>query len=1038
LPKETPRALSFWVHAPAGAERLPIRYIDGARKVHQVNLRLNPKGGWQHIEFPVQAFFKTMAQGSALDIVVGYESWDGGDNARPMLVILASRAMGTTKGTIRISDVRFHPADEATATVERTIRLDEMLQAGELDWGFNLGQEFPGAKGGLDVVRDQPEEGRNAMRLHADFTGGGAYVGVKKSFAQLDVRAMKAIHLRMRSETARTYALRLVDGTGQCHQRKGMRFPADGKWHDVTIVPTEIAGGEHWGGTNDGEWHDPVRLIELMLNTRSHEGKTPALTIADMRADVVIEARVRPTAWAEAFDAADALPSGWDVAGDVAADGPGRGGDGRALRLARSLEAIQRQTQATGPVFDAAPGPWHVQYAWKADLHSPDNSYHGAVDLVALDRAGGALETVPVGIGFGETDWRTAGATVALPEGTAKARLRVHLAKTYGAFRVDDVSVAPVQAEPVERRIERILLATDALGNLFLPGDPVAVDVTVEAVKPLPQTSQTLRYSLRDYWGAEQVPAGEVALVKGPRRKGRFVYTAEIALPAKRLAVGKFHQLHVTVPREAGQPVREHTGLAILPPAPAKAYEPERVPFTIRNWDSRVADYVRLADRLGLRLIGVWGGWSSKPPYKPHAPRIDLVTELGAKWVTGTPASSVERKGFEEYSDEALRRGMQNLLQAYADRGLAMIAMGNEPHGTGEKVRENVRAYKAIYETVKAFDPSIHVIGTSVEPNEEYFEAGYQNFLDSYDFHVYGEYTGVRKVMRAYRDLMKEYDAVKPIHSTELGLNSQGQPRLAVARELVKKFTVFFAEGGETASWFTIQYPDPKGQARGRFGDAHCVFDCKYNLYNPRLDAVAYYHMVNSICVKRFVEGRHYAGGVQAYLFRDDTGRCLQILWLDGARRDVRVPLPAGREVEMVGIDGTRTALRTAAGGVTLTVSEDPILLLYGGAETGLPESLNEPAATVTERPGPVRPGEAVRFTLAGDGLTRGSVRVRCPPRWTASSRQTEAGAVEVTVQAPSSTPARQARVAVELRSEAAVTGQLAIPIPVADTARAE
>ena len=53
---------------------------------------------------------------------------------------------------------------------------------------------------------------------------------------------------------------------------------------------------------------------------------------------------------------------------------------------------------------------------------------------------------------------------------------------------------------------------------------------------------------------------------------------------------------------------------------------------------------------------------------------------------TGTPASSVERKGFAEYSEEALRKGMRNFLDAYADKGLAMIATGNEPHGTGQKV----------------------------------------------------------------------------------------------------------------------------------------------------------------------------------------------------------------------------------------------------------------------------------------------------------------------------------------------------------------
>jgi len=1033
LPKDPLKAISFWVNTPAGSERLPIRYIDAANKVHQVNLRLNPKGGWQHLVFPVEDFFKKMAAGTALDIVVAYESWDGaGDAGHPTLVVLASRAMGATKGTILLSHVQFHPREEATATIRRTIRLDEMLQAGEIDWGFNLGQEFAGAKGGLDLVRDQPEPGRNAMRLHADFTGGGAYVGVRKSFAHLNVQAMTAIRLRMRSETTSSYGLRLVDGTGQCHQRKRIAFDADGKWHEVEIVPTQVAGGEHWGGANDGQWHDPVRLIELMLNTESHEGKTPDLAIADMQADVVAEARVRPAAYTEPFDAGDVLAGGWQVAGDIATAAPGREGKGKALTLARTLETLQTETRATSPAFDAAPGPWQVQYAWKAALHSPDNSYHAAVDLVALDGAGGVLETVPAGIGFGETEWQTASASVVLPEGTAKARLRVQLNKTYGSFQVDDLSVSPVMAAPVERRIERILLATDAVGNLFLPGDPIALRVTVEAVKLLPEASRTVRYSVRDYWGAEQMPAGEVTLGKAPRRKDRFVYTAAVTLPPERLAVGTYYQLHVAVPQEGGEPVCEYTGLAVLPPAAARDHEPERVPFTIRNWDSRISAYFHLADRLGLRLMGVWGGWSAKAPYKPHCPGIDLCGKLGAKWITGTPAASVERKGFEEYSEEALHQGMRNFLEAYADRGLAMITMGNEPHGTGEKVRENVRAYKAVYETVKAFNPAIHVIGTSVEPNEEYFKAGYQNYLDSYDFHIYGHYSNVRQTIRQYRDLMKKYNAAKPIHSTELGLNSQGQTRLAVARELVKKFTVFFAEGGATVSWFTIQYPDPQGKARGQFGDSHCVFDCKYSLYNPRLDAVTYYHMVNGICVKKFVEERHYPDGVQAYLFRDDEGRCLQVLWLDGKRRDVLVPLPAECDAQLVAVDGTCSTLRSVSGGVSVTVSEDPILLLYRGKDVTLAKALGDPPASLAAAPAPVRPGEATTFSLTGSALAAQAVRVRCPPLWKASCRQAGAGRVDVTVESPPSTPAREARVCVQLLSGEAAVGELTVPVPVA------
>ncbi|HUU89732.1 MAG TPA: hypothetical protein VM238_00830, partial [Phycisphaerae bacterium] len=61
LPKTRVKALSFWVNSPAGSKRLPIRYTDAEDKVHQVNLKLNEKGGWQHIVFPVETFFKKMA-----------------------------------------------------------------------------------------------------------------------------------------------------------------------------------------------------------------------------------------------------------------------------------------------------------------------------------------------------------------------------------------------------------------------------------------------------------------------------------------------------------------------------------------------------------------------------------------------------------------------------------------------------------------------------------------------------------------------------------------------------------------------------------------------------------------------------------------------------------------------------------------------------------------------------------------------------------------------------------------------------------------
>jgi hypothetical protein len=243
--------------------------------------------------------------------------------------------------------------------------------------------------------------------------------------------------------------------------------------------------------------------------------------IADIRAEVTVEASVKPAAFAESFDADSPLARRWQTAGTVQVVEGGHGGSGGCLLLKRSLEALQTDTGATGPAFAVRPGPCRVQYAWKARLHSPDNSYHGSVALEVLDQAGKPVETIPVGIGFGCAGWQEVSKPVSLPRGAAEARFRVALRKTYGSFWVDELSAAPLSAPPVVQRVERVLLATDAVGNLFLPGDPVRFDVTVEAAEPLDDVQRAVRYSLRDYWGAQQVPSREVTLAEAPRRRGR-------------------------------------------------------------------------------------------------------------------------------------------------------------------------------------------------------------------------------------------------------------------------------------------------------------------------------------------------------------------------------------------------------------------------------------------------------------------------------------------------------------------------------------
>lgn len=1017
LPNVAIDTFSFWVHLPAGNDSLTVRLVDGTSQCHQLKLKINDKGGWQQISLPVERYFKTMGTPAALDLARQYEKWGGSNDGKwhqpgKLFVVLLGKGDQAGQRELLLSDVSLKPAPPQTE-IQQTISLSEALAAGEIDFNLNLGPEFKGAKGGVELAKDQPEAGQNAMRLHADFTEGGAYVGLQKPLSELDVQKIKAIRLKLRSEKASKFNVLLVDGRGQTHQRKGISLTADGKWHDVDVIPSQIAGGEHWGGPNDGKWYEPAKFFQLSLNTGSAEDKRPELFIADVRADVVRTAQAVAASFAEDFEAAERF-QGWKTAGTAALAAGGTKDAGQSLALTRTLETIDTKTSATGPAFTVTPGAWQVGFAWRGDLHSPDNSYHGSVALEALNAAGAVVETIPVDIGFGKTDWKTVSKQVTLPAQAAQARFRVSLEKTYGEFKVDDLSAARLSVQPIQQRVERIMIASKAVGNLFLPDEPAAFQVTVHASSPLPTADQKLRYAVRDYWGAEQAPLGEVPLAAQPRKDGKFLYTAEVTLPAKPLEVGKYFELHAFVPQGAADPVGEFAGFAVLPLAPAKQHKAEEIPFTIRNWDNRVPAYFALSDRLGLRLIGLWGGWDEKAPYKAHLPGVDEIQKLGARWLTTTPAASVERVGFKEYSEESLKLGMKNFLTAYADKGLYMIALGNEPHGTGQKVLDNVKAYKALYETVKEFNPQLQVLGTSVEPNEEYFKAGYQNWLDAYDFHIYEHYTHVRRTMREYRELMEKYKAVKPIHSTELGLNSQGQTRLSVAREMIKKTAVFFAEGGTTISWFTIQYPDPQGKARGQFGDSHCVFDCKYSLYNPRLDAVTYYTLINGIANKKFVAEKHYENGAQAYLFRDGGGNSLQMLWSDDVRQDVLAPLPAGREVELVRIDGSRQKLKSVTDGITLTLSADPVLLFYSDANATLAGALGHPTMAL-EAP-PKADGASLQFAVTGRAIRQqpSSVRVLAPAGWEPSAGEGEKERAGFTFKAPSTTAARTARMYVQ------------------------
>src|SRR4051812_31735891 len=79
-------------------------------------------------------------------------------------------------------------------------------------WEFSNGQEFPGATGGLSIDPTAKQNGRDSLKLSADFTKGGAYVAAVHNIDKVDI---KELSFWLRNPDKDSLTLRLSDGSGQ-------------------------------------------------------------------------------------------------------------------------------------------------------------------------------------------------------------------------------------------------------------------------------------------------------------------------------------------------------------------------------------------------------------------------------------------------------------------------------------------------------------------------------------------------------------------------------------------------------------------------------------------------------------------------------------------------------------------------------------------------------------------------------------------------------------------------------------------------------
>ncbi len=1054
-----PREISFWAKN-IETENLTIRLGDSSGRTHQFKLKVQPSTDWQRIVFPVEQFFNKTGESAGGVTVAKYEAFGGGATgggkndgkwagpAKAFSVVVTSNKEKVVRNLWinGLSMIAKSAESSAAAAGEgsdskgmaKKVQLDEVIE-GESLWKFSIGKEVPGGAGAMTLVKDDPTPGKHSMKMEGDFTAGGNYVVIQRKTETMALGEVNEISMKLKATNFETIIVRLVDASGQSHQKR-FKVVADGAWHPLAFKPTDVAGGEHWGGANDGKWQSPMKMFCISLVKPKTGEPKASLQVAEVNAEVTVATKVNKAAFQSAFEEAAPKPANWTVEGNVAIDPKEAFKGSQSLVLTLPENNVRQKTAAVGPSFPVATGPWEVKLAAKTDLVSMDSSYNGMVTLEYLDGSGKAVGQSILVEFYNKKNWQPVVKQVEIPSGVVSARFVAKINKeTPGKFWVDEISASALVSTAKQENIQRLTFTSVQVGNLLLPQDSKVFTLTALAGRPMPPEDCNVVCVLRDYWGAEQAkpiavtlsrkekPKVDVKLDKteqkdAKKEKDYFVYEGKVDLAGQPIEIGRYYELHAEIARKEGDPFRNYTSFAVLPEAPANSCKAEEVPFTSRNWDNRFPEFVYLTKRLGVRVVGGYTNWNFKPPYKVKLNQDKYIQEMGLGVLSTTMAMQIEgrRPDWQKWDENALRENIRNFLTTYKDIRPLIINLGNEPHSKGDEVKVEIEAYRILYTEIKKFDPSIYVVGTSVGVgNEDYFKNGFGQWCDAYDFHVYETAEKVRNILEVkYPEMFAKYGHAKPIWSTELGLNSQGMKRQTVAGELTKKFTNFFAGGGANVSWFGLLYPDPDGSKAKASGAAHNVFDCRYEKYAPKLDAVAYYNAVNGIAIKKYATDKVYGDRLNVFLFRDRDDQALQVLYKSKGREDVFLPLPGVGEVQEIRIDGRRSMLHAGNKGLTLTVDEDPVLLLYKGGEKTLPKELGKAAVSIAAPPASIVSGQPMDIDVAVNDSSAASVELVAPPFWKVT-KSSVSGGNRFTVVSPEGSTVREADMRVVVKNGA-------------------
>lgn len=185
------------------------------------------------------------------------------------------RSFTCTDLDIRMSRNRAIPLLACFVAASAMAAADHVIdfEKGSPGWTYYGGFEFPGATGSIATTRESAREGKQALRLSGDFSGGGRYVAA--TCALPEGTPCLGLRFWVRTTDVDSIGIRIVDSGGQTFQFTRQLTRKDA-WQEVVlqdITEPKVV----WGGAGDKVFHQPAASCSFTVGVGPK--KTTALLL---------------------------------------------------------------------------------------------------------------------------------------------------------------------------------------------------------------------------------------------------------------------------------------------------------------------------------------------------------------------------------------------------------------------------------------------------------------------------------------------------------------------------------------------------------------------------------------------------------------------------------------------------------------------------------------------------------------------------------------------------------------------------------------